>query len=121
VDQQKFLLLFWSHLVWQMLDFASFIHLLSKSLNMRCMKSSTPKLYLDLRPYSQNTIHKHFSQVLTVASIVILIPLHRKRSKSYSPYLGKKMTRYTHKKKNTFQIHRVAVYFALRMEDAIRF
>jgi hypothetical protein len=84
---------------------------------MRCMKSSAPKLYLDLRPYRQNTIHKHFSRVFTVASIVILIPLHRKRSKSYSPYLGRKMARYT--QNNTFQIHRVTAYFALRTEDAI--
>jgi len=60
---------------------------------MRCIKSSALKLYLDLRPYSQNKIHKHFSRVLTVASIAILIPLHR--SKSYSAYLGKKMIRYT--------------------------
>jgi hypothetical protein len=123
VDQRKFLLSSWSHLCWQMLDLnrqtlCFFIYFLSTSLNMRFMKSLAPKLYLDLQPYSQNTIHKHFSRVFTVASIAILIPLHRKRSKSYSAYLGKKMTRYT--QDNTFQIHRVTVYFTLRMEDKIR-
>lgn len=68
---------------------------LPKSLNMSCSKSSVPKLYLDLQPYSQNTVHKLFSQVVTVASAAILIPLCHKCNKSYSAYFGKNMTCHT--------------------------
>jgi hypothetical protein len=59
---------------------------------MSCSKSSLPKLYLDIRPYSQNTFHKLFSRVMTVASFALLTSLHRKCSKRYSAYFGKNMT-----------------------------
>jgi hypothetical protein len=52
-----------------------------KSLNMSCSKSSASKLYLDLRPYSQDTVHKLFSRVVIVASFAILVPLRHKCSK----------------------------------------
>jgi hypothetical protein len=71
---------------------------LPKSLNMNCSKSSAPKLYLDLRPYSQNTVHKLFSRVVTVTSFKILIPLHRRCSKSYLSYFGKNVTCCTEEK-----------------------
>jgi hypothetical protein len=44
-------------------------------------------MYIDLRPYTQNTIHKLVSRFLAVAFFAILIPLRRNNSKAYSAYV----------------------------------
>jgi len=77
--------------------FAVFILCLPESLKMRGSKSPTPKLYPDLRPYCQNTVHNFFSSVLTIVSFAILIPIHRQSTKRYSSYFGKNATCCTQK------------------------
>lgn len=47
---------------------------------------------------SQNTVHKLFSWVWTVASFVILVPLHCKCGRSYSVYFDKNVTCCTQEK-----------------------
>jgi len=53
-------------LFWEMFasigkPFTSFIHRQPKALKMSCSKFSAPKIYLYLRSYRQNTVHKFFS------------------------------------------------------------
>jgi hypothetical protein len=61
----------------------------TKVLKQEGSKYSAPKFCLDLRPYSQNTVHILLSRLGTVASFAILIPLRPKYSKSY---FGKNVT-----------------------------
>jgi hypothetical protein len=68
--------------------FSVLIPCLPESLKMRGSKTPIPKLYTDLRPYNQNTVHNFFSRVLTMVlkmvSFAILIALHRKSTKRFS-------------------------------------
>jgi hypothetical protein len=95
---------------------------LPKSLNMSCSKLSAPKLYLDLRPYSQNTVHKLFSRVVTVASFAILILLRLKCSSNCSAYFDKNVTYCT--QENYFRNIQGHCYFctgaSLRIEGGMR-
>jgi hypothetical protein len=95
---------------------------LLQSLNLSCNKSSAPKLYLDLRPYSQNTVHKFFSRVVTVAFFTILLPLHRKCSKSCLAYFDKNVTCCTKEKyfSNTQGNRYFCTGTKLRIEGGIR-
>jgi hypothetical protein len=54
-----------------------------------------PKLYLDLQSYTRGTVRELFSQVLTVASFAIFIPLRCRCSRNYSPWFGKNVTCWT--------------------------
>jgi hypothetical protein len=103
MDKQKFLLAIWLDLFWEIFHsigkpFAFFIHYQPKALKMSCRKFLAPKLYLYLRPYRQNTGHKHFSHVLTVASFASVTPLHCKCSRNYSACFGKNVACCTQEK-----------------------
>lgn len=71
---------------------------LPKSLNTTCSKFSALKPCLNLWSYSQNRVHKLFPWVWTVASLVVLIPLHCKCGRSYSAYFDKNVTCCTQEK-----------------------
>jgi hypothetical protein len=82
-------------------------------LNKGHSKSSAPKLYLHLQPYSQNTVHK----LSTVDFFAILIPLRCKCRKSYSAYFDKKETCHTQEKYSKKRRETVAFALGWRVES----
>jgi hypothetical protein len=84
--------------------------------------SSSISSYLDLRPYSQNTVHEIFSRVLTVASVAILMPRHFKCSRNYSACFSKNVTGCTQEKyfSNTQGNRYFCTDATLRLEVGIR-
>jgi hypothetical protein len=60
-------------------------------LNLSCSKFLAPKFYLDLIPYSQNTVHRLCSPHFSTDFLAILI--RRECRKSYSSYFGKNLNK----------------------------